>query len=228
MRSVSIVFVALLMLTSLSVAAAKQPVNPHADGVAPRNAKVLFDGKDLSAWTRDNGKPCAWNVDNGLMVITSTGGGALSKYEFEAGHIHLEFNLPKNGKGHGNSGIYIHQIYEVQIIDSFNNNPYAPGQQCGALYKEFPPDKQVCKAPGEWQTYDVIFHSPTLDAAGKVVKPARFTIWLNGVLVHNNRELSTGTGAGKKRKMVSKGPILLQNHGAAVKFRNIWVQPLSK
>ncbi len=225
MRSVPVITIAALMWAAAA---------PHADGakpskgvMPPKDAVVLFDGKSLDAWTRDNGQPCAWKLKDGAMEITQGGGSAVSKHEFSAGRIHLEFNLPKDGKGHGNSGIYIHRLYEVQIIDSFNKNPYKPGQQCGALYQAYPPDKQVCKAPGEWQTYDIEFSGPKLNDAGKVVKPATFTVWLNGVRIHHNRQLTKGTGAGAKRKMVSKGSLLLQNHGAAVQFRNIWIQPLA-
>jgi len=206
---------------------AKTPVQPYPDGQAPEGAVVLFDGGNLAGWRSDKGKACAWKVEHGEMRIVGGGGNAVSQYEFEAGHLHLEFNLPKNGKGHGNSGLYIHRLYELQIIDSFNKNPYKPGQQCGALYKEHVALKQVCKAPGQWQTYDIIFHGAKLSASGKVQSPARFTIWFNGVLIHNGAELATGTGGAKKRKLVSKGPLLLQNHGAPVKFRNIWIKPLA-
>lgn len=191
----------------------------------PPGATILFNGKDLSPWTDDAGKACRWKIDDdGAMAITEGGGSAVSKLDFKAGHIHLEFNLPESGKGHGNSGVYIHRLYELQIIDSFNKNPYKPGQQCGALYQVHNPIKQMCRKPGEWQTYDIQFRGATLDDDGKLVKPARFTVWHNGVLIHKDRELSTGTGGAKKNKLVESGPILLQNHGAPVRFRNVWVK----
>lgn len=191
----------------------------------PPGATILFNGKDLSQWTDDAGKACKWKIDDdGVMAITEGGGSAVSKLDFKAGHIHLEFNLPESGKGHGNSGVYVHRLYELQIIDSFNKNPYKPGQQCGALYLVHNPIKQMCRKPGEWQTYDIQFRGAKLDADGKLVTPATFTVWHNGELIHKDRELSRGTGGAKNKKLVESGPILLQNHGAPVRFRNVWVK----
>ena len=143
--------------------AADQPTSPFpADGQPPKNATVLFNGKDISQWTNDKGAPCKWKVDNNEMLITNRGGNAISKHKFTNAMIHLEFNLPTSGQGHGNSGVYVHQLYELQIIDLFNKNKFAPGQQCGSLYKKHTPIKQMCKAPGQWQSYDILFRAATI------------------------------------------------------------------
>jgi hypothetical protein len=209
--------------------AADQPASPFpADGQPPKNATVLFNGKDISQWTNDKGAPCKWKVDKNEMLITNGGGSAISKHKFTNAMIHLEFNLPTSGQGHGNSGVYVHQLYELQIIDSFNKNKFAPGQQCGSLYKKHTPIKQMCKAPGQWQSYDILFRAATINKAGKLVTPAMFTVWHNGTLILKDAAMSKGTGGASKRPLVNKGPLLLQNHGAPVRFRNIWIQSIDK
>ena len=201
-------------------------VSPPADGKAPKDAIVLFDGKSLDAFTRDNGAEPAWKIEKGEFIITEGGGNLVSKHTFSAAHLHLEFNLPDDPKQKGNSGVYIHGLYEVQIIDSFNKNPYKPAQQCAAIYLISPPAKNVCKKPGQWQTFDIEFHGPALDDDGEVVKPARVSVWHNGELVQKDVELKAGTGGAKGKPLVAKGPMVLQNHGSAVRFRNVWLREL--
>jgi len=193
-------------------------------GKAPSDAKVLFDGTDITAFVDAKGNPAAWKVADGVM--TAGKGDAISKHKFADAQIHLEFKLPTSGKGHGNSGVYIHELYEIQIIDSYSDNPYKPGQQCAALYKIFPALVNVCKAPGKWQSYDIIFHGPKLDTAGKLLRPARFTVFHNGVLVQYNRPMSKGTGGASGKALIESGPLKLQSHGSPVGFRNIWIRPI--
>ncbi len=200
------------------------PAPPDNPTAPPSDAVILFDGKDMSAWTHTDGKPAGWTVADG--VATAGKGDIISKHYFSDAQVHVEFKLPESGKGHGNSGLYFHNLYEVQIIDSHSANKFQPAQQCAGLYKKFPPRVNACKAPGEWQTYDIIFHSAKLDDAGKVVTPARFTVFHNGVLVQYNRPLWKGTGGGAKNKMISKGPLKIQDHGSPVQFRNIWLRPI--
>jgi hypothetical protein len=219
-------------LAAYKIAQAKEPpiVTPAQattdakPGKAPADAKVLFDGTDNSAFVDAKGNPADWKVADGVM--TAGKADVISKHQFSDAQIHLEFNLPVSGKGHGNSGAYVHELYEVQIIDSFTDNPYKASQQCASLYKVFPALVNVCKAPGKWQSYDIIFHGAKIDDAGKLLTPARFTVFHNGVLVQYNRPMFKGTGGAAGKPLVKSGPLKLQSHGSPVKYRNIWVRPI--
>lgn len=212
-----------LFLVTFSALADAEPIE---GAKPPKDAVILFDGKNLDAFTRDDGKEPAWKVEDGTFIITEGGGNLVSKHTFASARMHVEFNLPEDPKSHGNSGVYIHGLYEVQIIDSFNENPYKPGQQCAAIYMISPASKNVCKKPGEWQTYDIDFHAPVLDDKGKLVKPARISVWHNGEQVQKDVEVSDGTGGAKGKPLVAKGPMVLQNHGSPVRFRNVWLREL--
>lgn len=119
--------------------------------------------------------------------------------------------------------VYIQNRYEVQILDSYENATY-PNGQCGAVYLQHIPLANACRKPGEWQTYDIVFHAPKADSAGKVTAPGRLTVFHNGVLIQDNVEITEPTGGGEKG--VGDGPIHLQDHGNLVRYRNIWVRPL--
>jgi hypothetical protein len=141
--------------------------------------------------------------------------------------MHIEFKTPQlpphvKGQGRGNSGVYIQRRYEVQILDSFGLPP--KNNECASLYKFKAPDKNVCRMPGQWQSYDMIFHAAKFDGSRKI-KKARITLWHNGVLVHDKVELENKTGAGRPEGP-KPGPILLQDHGNEISFRNIWIIPL--
>ena len=194
-------------------------VTPPTNGSAPSDAVVLFDGKDMSGFADLKGQPITWKVADG--VTTAGKGDAVSKHTFADAQIHLEFNLPVSGKGHGNSGVYLHGRYEIQVIDSFNENPYKPGQQCAGIYMKYTPLVNATAAPGKWQTYDIIFHGAKGD------KPARITVFHNGVLVQYNRSVKGGTAGAKVKTVDGKGPILLQSHGGPVQYRNIWARPIA-
>jgi hypothetical protein len=207
------------------------PVVTPGEGTAPpSDGIVLFDGKDLSQWQGGE----QWIIADG--VATAAKGGITTKQGFADCQLHLEFATPEKvsgeGQGRGNSGVYLMGTYEVQILDSYENKTYFDGQ-CASIYKQQPPMVNVCRKPGEWQTYDIIFNAPKFDADGKVVKPAYVTLLHNGVLVHNHFELlgiTSYTEAPSYKKHDDKAPIHLQFHGNPVKFRNIWirenVQPL--
>lgn len=205
------------------VAPGERPGDPPAD------AKILFDGKDLSAWEKGD----RWEVKDGYAVVK--GSDIRTKEKFGDMQLHIEFATPekvdpkKKGQGRGNSGVFLMDRYEVQILDSHDNKTYFDGQ-CGALYKQSPPMANVCRKPGEWQTYDILFTAPRTDADGKVVKPAAVTLLHNGVAVQNHFELQGGTyfdrPASYEPKHPEKAPIRLQWHGNPVKFRNIWVREL--
>ncbi|HVL13826.1 MAG TPA: DUF1080 domain-containing protein [Gemmata sp.] len=197
-----------------------------ADSDPPSDAVVLFDGKDLSKW---NGGE-KWEVKDGYAVVR--GGDVTTNDSFGDYQLHVEFATPEvvrgNGQGRGNSGVFLANRYEVQVLDSFENKTYFDGQ-CASLYKQTPPMVNVCRKPGEWQSYDILFTAPRFAEDGKVLRPAYVTVIHNGVAVHNHFELQGGTYYDRPaayEKHPEKQPIRLQNHGDPVKFRNIWVREI--
>ncbi|MBM3833385.1 MAG: DUF1080 domain-containing protein [Verrucomicrobia bacterium] len=190
----------------------------------PADAIVLFDGKDVSQW-RSN----SWRVVDGCLEAS---GNVMprTKEQFGSFQLHLEWMPPANFNGpwydRGNNGVSLHGLYEIQIFDSWTEK-WCPDGQCAAVYGQTPPLVNACRPPGEWQSYDIAFTAPVIED-GKVVRPARITMFHNGVLVHLNQETYGGTGhRGLPRPVkVSEGPIVLAGHGCAVRFRNIWVRKL--
>jgi hypothetical protein len=211
------------------VHAAERPpppaVTPGEGTAPPSDALVLFDGKSLDAWT---GGP--WTVENGALVVN--GKGDLStKERFGDCQLHLEWAAPSAVQGgsqeRGNSGVFLMDRYEVQILDSFDNRTYADGQ-AGALYGQFPPQVNACRPPGAWQTYDIFFRAPRF-AGDALESPAVVTVVHNGVLVQHAREL---LGATRHKELAvyaphaPQEPLRLQDHGNPVRFRNIWIRRL--
>ncbi len=194
------------------------------NGQPPSDAVILFDGSNTSQFTQLDGSPADWRVEDGALITGEQ--DIVSRYRFSDAQLHVEFNLPADDPKHGNSGLYFHHLYELQILDSHNPNQFAPNQQCASFFSTYAPLANATRPPGEWQTYDIIFHGARLDESGKVAKPARFTVFHNGVLVQHERWLSQGTGQGRKNPMVSEGPVKLQAHGSPVRFRNIWARSL--
>jgi len=203
---------------------------------APSDAIVLFDGKDLSSWTSTaEGKDTKWIVTDGAMSPTKDSGMVRTKQEFGSCQLHVEFATPTHvegdGQGRGNSGVFLHGHYEVQVLDSYGNTTYFDGQ-CAALYGRKPPFVNVCRKPGEWQTYDIVYHRPIFKGK-KVATMATFTVIHNGVLVQDHTELTGGTGWRGSHSITpyvphgDKGPIELQDHGNPVLFRNIWIRELA-
>jgi len=224
---------------------AKEPqptvVTPGVDstqkkpGKAPSDAIVLFDGSDLSNWTSTNpGEAIKWMIKDGAMWPTKHSGMAQTKQEFGSCQLHVEFATPKKpsgqGQGRGNSGVFLMGQYEIQVLDSYDNTTYPDGQ-AGALYGRSKPLVNASRKPGEWQSYDIIFHRPVFKD-GKVIKKATFTVFHNGVLIQDNYTLSGGTGWNGGSSVTGyvphadKGPIQLQDHGNPVLFRNIWIREL--
>lgn len=200
-------------------------VDPGSSSKAPSDAIVLFDGTSLEAW---NGAE-NWKIENGEATVGST---VTSKQEFGDCQLHLEFATPSEvsgeSQGRGNSGVYLMNQYELQILDSYENKTYFDGQ-CGSIYKQHPPLVNACRKPGEWQAYDIIFTAPRFNADGTVKTPAYITALQNGVLIQHHFEIQGGTAwdsAPKYSKHGDRGPLLLQFHGNPVKFRNIWVRDL--
>jgi len=225
---------ALLSLASLALLAAtpadKEPavVTPGTAGSPPSDAIVLFDGKDLSAWKSDDGSEPKWAVVDGYAEMR--GKSILTKQEFGAIQLHVEWASPAevkgDGQGRGNSGVYFQGRYEIQVLDSWKNPTYFNGQ-ASAFYGHNAPLVNACRKPGEWQAYDIVFHPPTPGADGKVV-PGSFTVLHNGVLVQDHIPVNgDATTSAKFSGATPTGPLMLQDHGNPVRYRNIWVLPKS-
>ena len=201
-------------------------VQPGTNGSAPSDAIVLFDGKNLDQWTGGD----KWIVKDG--VATADKGGITTKQEFGDCQLHLEFASPGEvegeGQQRGNSGVYFMGKYEVQVLDSYNNETYFDGQ-CGSIYKQYPPLVNACRKPGEWQTYDIIFKAPRFEENGSLKSPAYVTVIHNGVVIQNHTELKGDTSYVRPpvyQKHEAKQPIFIQYHKDAVQFRNIWIREL--
>jgi hypothetical protein len=210
------------------------PARPHpavvtpaaVSGGAPSDAVVLFDGRDLSHWAAGR-QP--WKVENGYMEVVPNAGDLKTKEKFGDVQLHVEWASPEqvrgNSQNRGNSGIFLQGLYEVQVLDSFDNLTYADGQ-AGAIYGQWPPLVNATRKPGQWQSYDIVFEGPRFEGQ-KLVKPAYLTVFLNGVLLHNRKELSGGTVHRQLAKYGAQPPeesIVLQDHGDPVRYRNIWVR----
>lgn len=213
-------------------------VDPGPVGGPPSDAIVLFDGRDLSQWSGADGGDAKWLVKDEVMTVVPGTGNLATKQAFGDIQLHIEWATPAEvigeGQGRGNSGVFLMGRYEVQILDSYNNKTYYDGQ-AAAIYKQYAPLVNASRRPGEWQTYDIIFHAPAFDAQGKVTKRARVTVLHNGVLVQDHVEImgTTSLKGGpihdkppEYSKHPDKVPLILQNHRNPVRFRNIWVRPL--
>ena len=193
-------------------------------GDPPSDAVVLFGGEDLSKWTGGEN----WTVKDGVAI---TGEGFIrTKQEFGDCQLHLEWSAPTpakgSGQGRGNSGVFLMGRYEVQILDSYQNETYYDGQ-AGAIYKQTPPAVNVTRPPGEWNTYDIFWTAPRFDEQGELKSPAYVTVVHNGVLVLNHFALEGQTPYSRPPSYEAhppKGPIGLQDHNNPVRFRNIWVR----
>lgn len=192
----------------------------------PKGAIVLFDGKSLDGWLhRDGKKPAHWKIVDGVMQV-ERGGDIISKSKFDgAFHLHVEFRVPYEpqgkGQGRGNSGVYVQGRYEVQVLDSYGLKPGMG--DCGAIYGIAVPKVNACKAPTVWQSYDIDFTSPKFEN-GKKAAAGRMTVTHNGIKIHDNVEITKDvTTSGLATDPSTPGPILLQDHGHPVQYRNIWV-----
>ena len=197
----------------------------------PSDAMVLFDGKDLLQWVdKKTGGAVGWTVADG--VATSAKGDIITTNKFGDIQLHLEFCEPTppkgDGQGRGNSGVFFMGLYEVQVLDCYNNKTYADGAT-GGLYGQHPALANACRPPGNWETYDIIFTAPRFDADGKVLAPAYVTVTLNGVVVQNHQAFRGPTNwrsLGKYHPHAAELPLALQYHNNSVSFRNIWVRPV--
>jgi hypothetical protein len=203
------------------------PVAPPADAV------VLFNGTDLSKWRASDGKPAGWKVENGVMTVTAKTGAILTREEFGDVQLHVEWAAPApprgDGQGRGNSGVFLMNRYEVQVLDSFQNPTYPDGQ-ASALYGQFPPLVNASRKPGEWQTYDILFRAPRFDG-DRLASPGVVSVLHNGIVVHHATALMGGTvhrALAAYEPHPPQGPISLQDHGDPVRYRNIWVRRLTE
>lgn len=214
------------------------PGEPAGFFAAPSDAVVLFDGSEKALtenWTDTKGEPSGWKVVSGALESVKKAGYIQTRQKFGSCQLHVEWASPSKpegeGQGRGNSGIFLMGAYEIQVLDSFENVTYADGQ-AGALYGRKKPLANACRKPGEWQSYDIIFHRPLFDESGKVTRKATFTVLHNGVLVQDHTVLSGGTGwmgphaATEYKAHEDKLPLALQDHGNPVRFRNIWIREL--
>jgi hypothetical protein len=210
------------------------PSTQQSVGKPPSDAVVLFDGRDLSKWQDGKGGPAEWKVVNGALEIVPGKGDIHTVQSFGDCQLHVEWAEPDpphdQDQGRGNSGIYLMSRYELQVLDSYENKTYPDGQ-AGAIYGQYPPLVNACRPPGQWQTYDVVFHGPRFAADGKLLQPARITVLQNGVLVQDNTELTGPTDYMKRpayKAHPAKMPLLLQDHDQPVRFRNIWIRELGE
>jgi hypothetical protein len=201
-------------------------------GRPPADATILFDGTDLSKWQHKDGTPAKWKVENSYAEVVAKTGYIYTKQAFGDCQLHVEFREPTPPHGEsqerGNSGVFLMGLYEVQVLDSYENKTYADGQ-ASAVYGQYPPLVNASRPPGQWQWYDIVFHGPRFDAGGKLLRPARETVFHNGVLVQDNVELSGPTEHGERppyKATSEKLPLALQDHGDPVRFRNIWIREL--
>jgi hypothetical protein len=229
-------FVALLAIAVIPAAFAQRYISgivwpeppiitPGTNNSAPSDAIVLFDGKNFDAWKGAE----KWKVDDdGAFTVK---GRIETKQGFGDCQLHVEFATPNPPKGkdqgRGNNGIgLMGALYEIQVLDSYDNKTYFEGQ-CASVYNQRPPMVNASRKPGEWQTYDIIWNAPRFADDGKLLKPAFVTVLHNGVLVQNHTELQGQTPfdkAPKYTKHEDKLPIVLMYHGDPVRFRNIWIR----
>jgi Domain of Unknown Function (DUF1080) len=225
-----ILSMALALLAGAAVMAADDPAKPRDDTLGappPPSAVVLLNGKDLSGWVQGDGKtPAAWPVEDGLLIVSAGKHNIQTEKTFGDCKLHIEFNCPympdARGQGRGNSGVFLGGRYELQVLDSYGLKPR--DNDCGAIYHQIAPAVNACKPPLQWQTYDVTFHAPRIEG-DKVVKKARVTVIQNGIKTIDDREIDVTPG-GVDNEPSKTGPLLLQDHGNAVMYRNIWVVEL--
>lgn len=201
------------------------------DSAAPSDAMVLFDGTNFDAWWGGKDGIVPWTLENGGMEVVPKTGSISSRAKFGDMQLHIEWAVPalvvEEAQRRGNSGIFLMGKYEIQIMDAWENTAYPDGM-AGAVYGQNPALVNVSKKPGEWQSFDIIFKVPVFDG-DKLVSPAYVTVFQNGVLVQNHTEIYGPTQHNQAPPYVAhaaKGPIVLQNHGQTVRFRNIWVREL--
>ena len=207
-------------------------VTPGSGMAPPSDAMVLFNGDDLAHWRHEDGSQAGWAVSDGAMTVMGGTGPIYSKQAFGDVQLHIEWRTPAivegEDQGRGNSGIFLQGLYEVQVLDSFENSTYSNGQ-AASIYKQHIPLVNASRGPGEWQVYDIVFEAPRFSGDGALEKPAFITVFHNGVLVQNHVEIRGPTvyiGQPQYQAHASHLPLMLQDHKNPVSFRNVWVRNL--
>ena len=207
-------------------------VRPGVAGEPPADAIVLLGGEGADEWRHKDGRNVDWLVEGGVLTVAAGTGNIETVRPFGDVQLHLEWRAPTRiegeGQGRGNSGVFLQQRYEVQILDSYDNRTYSNGQ-AASIYKQHIPLVNAMKPPGEWQSYDIVFTAPRFAPDGALISPAYVTVLHNGVLVQNHVELLGKTvymGQPSYAEHPPKQPLMLQDHGNPVSFRNIWVRDL--
>jgi hypothetical protein len=192
---------------------------------APDAALRLFDG-GLDAWLARKGGPARWLVGDGFVEVVPGAGDIVTREHFGDFQLHVEFRVPlmndAKGQARGNSGVYLQGRYEIQVLDSYGKDP--ENNDCGAIYKIAPPLRNACRKPEQWQTYDVAFRAAR-GRSGQITERARVTVFQNGLLIHDNFELPHSTHGALDADVAAAGPLLLQDHGTLVRYRNVWLLP---
>ena len=254
MKKISLLTIVMISLYSQNILAQGDPkatevwspepkiVSTGATNTPPKDAIILFDGKNLDEWCSVNEitQPAKWTVAKGAFTVKKGTGNIQTKKSFTDYQLHLEWKIPANitgeGQLRGNSGLFLASTgggdlgYEIQILDSYNNKTYSNGQ-AGSIYKQYIPLANACKKPGQWQTYDIIWTAPRFNEDGSLKSAAHITALHNGVLVQNNVEIKGVTVYIGKPEYKAHGacPIKLQDHGdksEPISFRNIWIREL--
>ena len=195
----------------------------------PPEAVVLFNTTDVSNWATRDQTPAGWRVEDGILHVVPGTGDVLSAQRMTDFCLHLEFRCPDmpeaKGQAKGNSGVFLQGRYEIQVLDSFGITIPGTGD-CGAIYNQFAPLVNGCRPPMQWQSYDVYFRAARVEN-GSVKEQVRLTVIHNQQIIHNNIQLPGVTGGAIDEKVGEPGPLLLQDHGNLVAYRNVWVLPLS-
>jgi len=206
-------------------------VTPGEATAPPSDAIVLFDGTNLDNWESAKGGEAKWEVSDEAMTVVKGTGVIQTKEVFGDCQLHIEWRSPAEvkgeGQGRGNSGIFLQGIYEVQVLDSYNNRTYSNGQ-AASIYKQTMPLVNACKPPGEWQAYDIIYRAPIFREDGKLATPGYITVIQNGILVQNHYQIKGHTPyiGLPEYKEHGDGPLSLQDHSNPVSYRNIWIRKL--
>ena len=204
----------------------RPPVPPPSDAI------VLFDGKSLSQWQSQDGSPAKWVVRDGYVEVAPGAGPMLTKRGFGDVQLHIEWATPTpprgEGQERGNSGVFLMSFYEIQVLDSYDNDTYPDGQ-AAAVYGQTPPLANASRPPGQWQSYNIVFHRPRFASDGSVRDSARVTVFHNGVLVQDNTIITGRTVHAARARYephADELPLLLQDHGNPIRYRDIWIREL--
>ncbi len=206
-------------------------VTPGKAMAPPSDAIVLFDGSNTDAWQHKDGSEVGWTIEGDALVVEKGKGGIYTKESFGSVQLHIEWRTPAvvegEGQGRGNSGIFLQSVYELQVLDSYQNRTYSNGQ-AGSIYKQAIPLVNASRRPGEWQSYDIIYHAPTFESESEYATPPTITVFHNGVLIQDHTVIKGATKyiGPPTVKQHGEAPLMLQDHSNPTAFRNIWLRKI--